>query len=160
MRIAVANWTGRLAGGAEAVMFESLGAFAFAGDEVALWSEVHGPHDRPGRLVEGPAWCVEETGLDRAFSVLRRWSPDVICVHGMLNPRVEDQLLTVAPGVLFAHGYCGTCISGNKTLTFPPVRPCPPLDPALRRSLQAEFAPDVCALSELRGWDLTHWVSE
>jgi hypothetical protein len=33
----------------------------------------------------------------------------------------------------------------------------PPMDPELRKQLQAEFAPDVERLSELLGRDLTHW---
>ena len=33
----------------------------------------------------------------------------------------------------------------------------PPMDPELRKRLQAEFAPDVERLSELLGNDLTHW---
>ena len=35
--------------------------------------------------------------------------------------------------------------------------PRPPMDPELRRRLQAEFAPEVGRLSELLGRDLTHW---
>ena len=33
-----------------------------------------------------------------------------------------------------------------------------PMDPELRRRLQAEFAPEVERLSELLGRDLTHWT--
>jgi len=36
----------------------------------------------------------------------------------------------------------------------------PPIDPALRRQLAAEFAPDVEELSHLLGRDLTHWTAE
>ena len=35
--------------------------------------------------------------------------------------------------------------------------PRPPMDPELRLSLQAEFAPEVERLSEVLGRDLTHW---
>lgn len=35
--------------------------------------------------------------------------------------------------------------------------PPPPMDPELRRRLQAEFTPEVERLSELLGRDLTHW---
>jgi hypothetical protein len=37
------------------------------------------------------------------------------------------------------------------------LAPRPPLDPALRAELQREFAPEVERLSQLLGWDLTHW---
>lgn len=33
----------------------------------------------------------------------------------------------------------------------------PPLDPALRRRIEQEFAPEIMRLSELLGRDLTHW---
>lgn len=35
-----------------------------------------------------------------------------------------------------------------------------PLDPQLRRRLAAEFAPDVAALGELLGRDLSHWTAD
>ena len=37
------------------------------------------------------------------------------------------------------------------------VKPRPPLDPELRKTLQKEFAPEVKRLSQLLGRDLTHW---
>ena len=126
MRIATVNWTRRTAGGAETTMALSLGPMAGAGHHLALWYEIDRPSDRPIlQLPEGPAWCAEELGRERAVAALRDWKPDVLYVHGLLDPATERQLLTVAPGVLFAHNYYGTCISGNKTLTFPRVRPCP-----------------------------------
>lgn len=38
--------------------------------------------------------------------------------------------------------------------------PRPPMDPELRRRLQAEFAPEVKRLSDLLGRDLTHWCRD
>lgn len=38
-----------------------------------------------------------------------------------------------------------------------PEKPRPPMDPGLRKRLQAEFLPEVEQLSELLGRDLTHW---
>jgi hypothetical protein len=38
--------------------------------------------------------------------------------------------------------------------------PRPPLDPAIRRQLQREFLPEIEALSELLGRDLTHWCKD
>ncbi|MBI2536918.1 MAG: glycosyltransferase family 4 protein, partial [Gemmatimonadetes bacterium] len=126
MRIAVVNWTRRAAGGAETTMALSLGPMARAGHHLAFWYEIDRPSDRPLlQLPEGPSWCAEELGREPAVAALRDWKPEVLYVHGLLDPATERRLLAVAPGVLFAHNYYGTCISGNKTLTFPRVRPCP-----------------------------------
>lgn len=41
-----------------------------------------------------------------------------------------------------------------------PKKPLAPMDPRLRRKLQAELAPDVERLSSILGRDLTHWTRE
>ena len=46
---------------------------------------------------------------------LRAWRPDVVYMHGVADVALERALLDVAPSVLFAHSYYGTCISGTKT---------------------------------------------
>jgi glycosyltransferase involved in cell wall biosynthesis len=45
-------------------------------------------------------------------------------VHGLTDPDIERRLLDVAPSVLLAHSYYGTCISGSKTRRLPWVQPC------------------------------------
>jgi len=126
VRIATVSWTRRIVGGAETTMALSLGTLARAGHRLAMWCETDRPTDRPILpLPEGPIWCAETMGPERALAALRDWKPDLLYVHGLLDPATERQLLTVAPGVFFAHAYYGTCISGNKTLTFPRTRPCP-----------------------------------
>ena len=47
---------------------------------------------------------------------LRAWRPDVVSTHGVADAALERALLGVAPSVLFAHAYHGTCISGTKTV--------------------------------------------
>lgn len=126
MRITVVNWTRRAAGGAEIIMAAGLDGMARAGHDLAFWHEIAGPTDRPLlKLPEGPTWCAEELGRDPALDRIRDWKPDVLYVHGLLDPSIEEELLTVAPGVFLAESYYGTCISGYKTFTAPRVRPCP-----------------------------------
>jgi len=126
MRIVVVHWTRRAAGGAEATLAAPLAAFAEAGHELALWYEIDRPADRaPFPLPEGTvSWCAEALGADAALAALRAWRPDVVLAHGMLDPGLERRVTDVAPGVFFPHDYYGTCISGNKTFTFPRTRPC------------------------------------
>ena len=76
-----------------------------------------------------------------AIERIRRWSPDVVYAHGLLDPELERQLLASAPAVLFAHGYYGTCISGQKTHRLPFVQPC---DRVFGAACLALFYPRRC----------------
>ena len=126
MRIAIANWSGRRAGGVEGYL-EALGpALMQAGHEVSFVSEATAPVDRapidwPSR---GPAWCVEESGPEQVLSALRKWRPDVLHLHAIHDVNFEERLQELAPTVFFAHQYHGTCVSGTKTWSFPSPRVC------------------------------------
>lgn len=126
MRVAVASWSRRALGGAEGYIGAVLPGLAATGHEVALWSELDQPLDRERiPLPEGtPEWCAAEMGMGSALGALRRWRPDVVYVHITTGPETEAALLETAPAVLFAHGYFGTCVSGEKTHKAPVPRPC------------------------------------
>src|SRR5215203_1073397 len=123
MRILLANWSRRRAGGAETYLGRVMPLLAARHHSLAFAFEVDEPAERaPLELPEG---CVPLplTG-DGAFDRIRAWNPDVVNVHGLLNPYLERRLLEVAPAVLFAHAYYGTCVSGQKTHCLPFVQPC------------------------------------
>jgi glycosyltransferase involved in cell wall biosynthesis len=123
MRILIANWTRRRVGGAETYLGRVMPLLAARRHNLAYAFETDEPADRaPVALPEG---CVplSLTG-DAAFDRIRAWAPDVVYVHGLLNPDLERRLLESAPAVLFAHAYYGTCISGQKTHLLPFVQPC------------------------------------
>jgi glycosyltransferase involved in cell wall biosynthesis len=126
MRIAVINWSSRRAGGVETYLGGIIPELLRAGHEVGFWHEVDLPLDRePITIPEGvPVWSAAKLGAGQALSELRRWRPDLIYAHGMLDPELEAATIEVAPSVFFAHSYYGTCISGAKTFKHPVVRPC------------------------------------
>jgi len=126
MRIAFLNWNNRRFGGSGSYLGTVMPALHAAGHEVALWHEVDAPSDHPVLPIpeSAPVWSVARLGLDVAVDELRRWQPDLLYAHGLLEPSVEDLALAVAPAVFFAHDYYGTCISGHKTMTRPVVTPC------------------------------------
>jgi hypothetical protein len=126
MRIAIVNWSSRKVGGAETYLDRVIGGLRCAGHEPALFCETDLPADRAPITLpwETPLWSVSKMGLERAVSALRGWCPDVIYGHGVADPDIEARTLEVAPAVLFAHNYYGTCISGAKTFKFSVVRPC------------------------------------
>jgi glycosyltransferase involved in cell wall biosynthesis len=70
------------------------------------------------------AWCASVLGKRRSLAALRDWKPDLIYSHGVHSPRVETEMLNIAPSVFFAHSYHGTCISGGKTFKTAPATPC------------------------------------
>lgn len=126
MRIAVVHWGRRELGGAEAYIGRLLPELRRLGHDVALWSELDEPSDRePMPLPEGtPEWCAQHLGREPALAALRAWRPDLLYVQIVTDPDVEAAVLEVAPAVLFAHGYFGTCISGNKMHQSPVPTPC------------------------------------
>lgn len=126
MRIAVVTSTRRKVGGIEAYLDCVISALVNAGHQVAFWHEVDKPTSREQiALGEGtPTWCVAETGAEAALAELRRWSPDLIYAHGLLDAQLEKSILEVAPAVFFAHAYYGTCISGAKSWSNGTVRLC------------------------------------
>src|SRR6266851_1507151 len=117
MRIAIVNWSSRKVGGAEAYLDLIIPELLNAGHQGAFWHENDEPASREQiALPEAVAtWCVAEIGAENTLGKLRRWSPDVIYAHGLLDPRLESSILEIAPAVFFAHSYYGTCISGSKT---------------------------------------------
>lgn len=113
-------------GGTESYLAALVPALGDAGHAVAFFHAVDVPADRGAMELPAsvPAWCVAERGANRALAELRDWRPDVLYVHGLSDPVLEERLLDVAPAVLFLHNYYGTCVSGAKTFKNPVVRPC------------------------------------
>ena len=115
-----------MVGGVESYLGSIVPGLVARGHDVALWCEVDAPADRqPIPLPKSlPRWSVAEQGADRATLELRAWRPDVLFVQGLEDPNLEAAMLGIAPVVLFAHAYRGTCISGAKAFSFPAVSPC------------------------------------
>lgn len=124
MRIAVVNWTRQVVGGAESYLAGVVPALAARGHTVAFVHEEDGAGDRAsiGGDADTIGWCVHGDPAHLEES-LRAWRPDVVWAHVVHEPAMEEALQRVAPAVLFAHGYYGTCISGLKTHQSVP-KPC------------------------------------
>ena len=125
MRILIANWSCRRAGGTETYLGRIMTRLASRGHEVGFCFEVDEPGDRPLiPLPDGVLRVPLRPDMPRALETLRSWQPDIIYAHGFLEPDEEAAVLALAPGVFAAHSYYGTCISGEKTHKFPITRPC------------------------------------
>jgi glycosyltransferase involved in cell wall biosynthesis len=116
VRIGIATWTRRLAGGVESYLADLVPALLDRGHEVALLHEVDEPADRAPitEMASVPHWCAASAPA-RALADLSAWRPDVIYAHGLDDPALETQVAAIAPAVFFAHAYRGTCVSGTKS---------------------------------------------
>jgi glycosyltransferase involved in cell wall biosynthesis len=65
------------------------------------------------------SWGTAELGTEVALVRTSQWRPDVVYVHGLTSPVLEARLVSAWPGVLFAHGYYGTCETGTKRHASP-----------------------------------------
>ena len=125
MRIVVANWSARKVGGTESYLDEIVPQLQGNGHEVAFLSEFDVPANRQRiRLSKSGLWCASRIGQVNALAAVRQWSPDLVYVHKMSDTALEEQLLDIAPAVLFVHDYNGLCISGLKAFKFPREAPC------------------------------------
>ena len=125
MRIAIVTWSKWKVGGTEAYLESVIPELLHAGHEVAFWHESDVPTNDQIALPDNvPSWCVSEMGARKALTALRAWRPDVIYAHSLMQPKLEAEMLKVAPAVFFAHAYYGTCISGGKTFKRPRPTPC------------------------------------
>jgi len=124
MRILIAN-DSRIDGGGVGTYLSSLMELLDAhGHSVAL---LHDGADDPAsanRLSAMDAWSVENSGLEKALSSVSAWRPDVCYSHNMRRLEIDERLTAQWPTVKMMHGYFGTCVSGQKSFSFPDVRAC------------------------------------
>jgi glycosyltransferase involved in cell wall biosynthesis len=126
MRIAVVNWSWRKLGGAESYLDFTIPALSGHGNELAMFFESDVPVDRPRITLPPPlpVFRVDTMGIESALVGLAEWRPEILVNHGLANSSLESRILNLAPAVMFAHGYQGTCISGEKALKLPRRQPC------------------------------------
>ncbi len=122
MRIAFANRSSLLAGGADQYLQHAVSILVSEGHDVAVWwerrSSTGAQVDLPASM---PVWVQRESApLDE----VRAWRPDIVYCNGLDDPRLEHQLVAIAPSLYSAHAYFGTCISGGKMHAFPTPVPC------------------------------------
>ena len=93
---------------------------------IVIVYEHDGPSDRS--LLQVPAgseiWSAKRLGRRGIVRELAAWKPDLVYSHGVSDPGLEAQLQRLAPSVLMAHAYYGTCISGTKACSAPITAPC------------------------------------
>ena len=126
MRIAVLTTARHRLGGIETYLAAVLPELAAAGHELLFWCEHEEPEGRPLLpLPEATAVCCAATqGREAALRDLFAWAPDVLFSQGLSDPGLEAVCQGAGAGVVLAHNYYGTCISGTKAHQFPTPCPC------------------------------------
>lgn len=117
MRIAVINWTNRLAGGVETYLRQAIPALRSRGHHIALVHETEAPEDRQCFVTPGadPVWSIVRSGVDQTLANLAAWDPEILYVHGLRDHEWLTDAVRSTPTVFFCHDYTGICITGTKT---------------------------------------------
>lgn len=125
MRIALATWSAREAGGVEAYVAQTAAGLADAGRAVTVWHETDEPRTRPWLSIGARATCHRLADRpEEAVDAIARWAPDVVLLNGLERANLEAAIVSRFRSAFVAHNYHGTCISGTKTLQWPAPRPC------------------------------------
>jgi glycosyltransferase involved in cell wall biosynthesis len=126
MRLLVGSHTSVVRGGAEVYLRGLLPALEARGWEVRMLVEDGSAVSAlaPGEKERVIASCPPGTDRTAAIAAVRDWKPDVVLQNGLLDSGLERELLRIAPSVLFAHAYYGTCISGQKRFATPSLQRC------------------------------------
>jgi glycosyltransferase involved in cell wall biosynthesis len=126
MRIVVGTHHLGRVGGIETYVEAIVPAFERTGHRVALLGEVDAVDDRTRiRVPDGvQVWCAQRLGFARAVDEVRSFRPDLVYSQGISDVALEANIIQIAPAVLFAHAYYGTCVGGEKTFKFPRPSPC------------------------------------
>ena len=119
MKIVVAQDALHAEGGVESYLAAIIPALRKRGHSIALLFVRRRTGASLVSDVDGPVVGVDSHELDRAFTELRAWRPDVCFSNNMAPLDVESRALAEWPVVKFMHGYFGTCVSALKTHEFP-----------------------------------------
>lgn len=126
MRILVANSRRTRGGGVETYLQAVLPRLAEKGHTIGFVSE---QPETAGETIVEPGSCTAawSYSADAQPGILRQiaaWAPDVIWIHGLDSAQLEEGLLAIAPAVLSAHDYKGTCATGQKYFRWPRPHVC------------------------------------
>src|SRR5579863_786430 len=127
MRILIVTTHRNLIGGIERYLQVLIPGLLQRGHDVALLYEKH--FQTPGEVIDPAeaglsAWCAADTARTGALSSVARWRPEIVYSQGLEDGQLECALSDAYPVVLYAHNYCGSCISGRKCHSFPMFQPC------------------------------------
>jgi glycosyltransferase involved in cell wall biosynthesis len=124
MRILIANDSRIDGGGVGTYLWSLMALLGGHGHSVALLHDGADDAASANRLPAADVWSVENLGLDEALSHVRAWGPDVCYSHNMRRLEIDERLSGEWPTVKMMHGYFGTCVSGQKSFSFPDARAC------------------------------------
>jgi glycosyltransferase involved in cell wall biosynthesis len=126
VRILVANDGFGDAGGVQTYLDAVAPGLAARGHTVAMLHldpiPLNGSRTDGNRSLE--QFSIGLSGSDRTIKSLQKWGPDICFSHNMRDLELERRLFSLGPVVKFMHGYFGTCIGGQKTLSIPTMKPC------------------------------------
>lgn len=126
MRILLVNQFGHRIGGIEVYLRHLAPALVDRGHEVALLHQEPIPSGGEPLIAQSsmPRWCLRESGLDDTLRGVRKWRPDLVYAHQLIEDTAIAALQSNWSSIYFAHCYVGVCISGGKCWKRPVPRIC------------------------------------
>jgi glycosyltransferase involved in cell wall biosynthesis len=126
MRLSIVSYSARKIGGTEQNLDVVLPELERRGHQLQFVYFHDEPASRPAIRTSAATELVDvgQIGEARALDRLEAFHPDLINVHGEIDPAFQSKLLEIAPAAYSVHNYYGTCISGLKTHSFPVIQPC------------------------------------
>jgi glycosyltransferase involved in cell wall biosynthesis len=126
MRILIANDGFADAGGVQTYLEAVAPGLAARGHTVAMLHldpiPLNGSRTDAMKSLE--QFSIGLSGSEQTIIALQQWGPEICFSHNMRDLELERQLFSLGPVVKFMHGYFGTCIGGQKTLSIPGMKPC------------------------------------
>jgi len=127
MKILIATSHRHIVGGIETYLQVLIPALLKRGHRVAMLYDHSTGNGATVDPIEAelPLWS--SGALDQQPELWREvmaWKPDAVYSHGLLSLDTDRILHENYPVAMFAHGYWGTCATGQKCHTFPSVQPC------------------------------------
>jgi glycosyltransferase involved in cell wall biosynthesis len=124
VRITVVSFSRRKIGGVEQHLNLLLPELERRGHAVQFVYMNDRPADRAPIFVDAEGVDAEHLGPQAAIDRVRQFAPDIINVHGEVDPAFQSAVIALAPSAYSVHNYYGTCISGLKTTQFPVIQAC------------------------------------
>ncbi|MFY9226678.1 MAG: glycosyltransferase family 4 protein [Blastocatellia bacterium] len=129
MRIVIVHYTNYVIGGAEVYISRVIKKLLALGHKVAFFYEIEKSltniKDLPKISSEQEfCWSVEKLGAVKAIAELKKWQPEIIFSHILLDLSLEETLQNLAKSVHFIHSYEAICVNSSKLHTFPVLNSC------------------------------------
>ena len=125
MRILISTESRNSAGGIETYLQALSPLLETAGHEIAwLFGHEQSATNEFGSFRKSQVFTTCPESIVGTRTAIGQWNPEAIFANGLHDPGWDEYLAKKHPTLFFAHGYFGTCISGQKCHSVPKIQAC------------------------------------